>query len=98
MRPLALRPRVDVLQVVREVHRLQLVVHKLANVPREVVVAERSLVIIRSQPFADIRIHRIGGRSQTIKISRSSPRPPVRSMQPNKISDSAVITSSRRFN
>ncbi len=41
MRPLARRPRLHVLQVVREVHLVQLVVHELADVPREVVVAAR---------------------------------------------------------
>ena len=41
VRPGALGPRLHVLQVVREVHRLQLVVHKLADVPRQVVVAAK---------------------------------------------------------
>ena len=41
VRPGALGPRLHVLQVVREVHRLELVVHKLADVPRQVVVAAK---------------------------------------------------------
>lgn len=41
MRPPALGPRRDVLQVVREVDRVQLVVHELPDVPREVVVPAR---------------------------------------------------------
>jgi hypothetical protein len=40
VRPLALGPRVHVLEVVGEVDGLELVVDKLANVPREVVVTE----------------------------------------------------------
>ncbi len=41
MRPLAGGPRLHVLEIVREVHLVQLVVHELADVPREVVVSER---------------------------------------------------------
>ena len=37
--PRALGPRLDVLEVVREVHGVELVVHELPDVPREVVVA-----------------------------------------------------------
>ena len=37
--PGALGPRLDVLQVVREVDGVKLVVHELADVPRQVVVA-----------------------------------------------------------
>ena len=39
MGPPALGPRLDVLEVVREVHGVELVVHELPDVPREVVVA-----------------------------------------------------------
>ena len=46
MRPGALGPRLHVLQVVREVHRLELVVHKLADVPRQVVVAAKETGIV----------------------------------------------------
>lgn len=38
VRPLALGPRLHVLEVVGEIHRLQLVVNKLANVPWQIVV------------------------------------------------------------
>ena len=37
--PRALGPRLDVLEVVREVHGVELVVHELPDVPREVIVA-----------------------------------------------------------
>ena len=53
MRPLARRPRLHVLEVVREVHLVQLVVHELADVPRQVVVTvgikgERKSLLERS--------------------------------------------------
>ena len=38
--PRALGPRLDVLEVVREVHSVELVVYELPDVPGEVVVAE----------------------------------------------------------
>ena len=40
MRPFALGPRFDELEVFGEVDGLQLVVHELADVPRKVVVSE----------------------------------------------------------
>ena len=42
VRPLALGPGVDQLQVVREIHRFQLVVDEFSNVPGQVVVPANS--------------------------------------------------------
>ena len=44
MRPLAGSPRGDLGQVRAEVHRLQLVVNELPNVPRQVIVTENLML------------------------------------------------------
>ena len=51
MRPGAFRPRINIFDVVSEINRVQLVVGKFSNVPREIIVSGNKNIIEVNQMF-----------------------------------------------